>query len=86
MANNLILRSIDVTAEWKPLSPVPLVGTVDVSAPPTNAGPVCVRAGSGEEAFLLPGEYHAWVRVALDAVEARSDTPGDRLTLVGGTW
>ena len=86
MPNNLILRRIEVTEEWKPLSPVPLVGTVDVSAPPTNSGPVFIRAGVDEEAYLIPAEFHCFQRVALDQVEVRSDTPGNELTLIGGSW
>ena len=86
MPNNLILRKIEVTPEWKPLSPVPLVGTVDVSAPPSNSGPVFIRSGKGEESFFIPAEFHCFQRVALDKVEVRSDTPGNELTLIGGTW
>ena len=85
MPNNLILRRIEVTPEWKPLSPIPLVGTVNVSAPPTNSGPVFIRAGAGEEVHFVPGEYHNWIRVALDQVEVRGNE-SDVLTLVGGSW
>jgi hypothetical protein len=84
--NNLILRRIEATPEWRPLSPVPLVGTVDLSAPPSNSGPVFLRAGPGEEVYLIPSEYHQLVRVALDSIEVRSDTPGNEITLIGGTW
>jgi len=85
MPNNLILRKIEVTPEWKPLSPVPLVGTVDVSTPPSNSGPVFFRAGPGEEAFQIPGEAHAFVRVDLSTITV-SGQSGDVVTLIGGSW
>ena len=86
MPNNLILRRIEVTTEWTPLSPVPLVGTVHVSAPPSNAGTVSIRAGAGEQIDFIPSEFHQFIRVSLDQIEVRSDTPGNVLTIVGGTW
>jgi len=85
MPNNLILRRIDVTPEWKPLSPVSLVGTVDVSTPPSNSGPVFFRAGPGEEVFQIPGEAHSLVRVDLADISV-SGQSGDIVTLIGGTW
>jgi len=85
MPNNLILRRIEVTPEWKPLSPVPLVGTVDLSTPPSNSGPVFIRAGLGEEAFQIPGESHALVGVDLAEISV-SGQSGDVVTLIGGTW
>ena len=85
MPHNLILRRIEVTPEWKPLSSVPLVGTVDISTPPSNAGPVFIRAGAGEESFSIPGEAHSWKGVDLSQVEVTGQT-GDMVTIIGGTW
>ena len=84
MPNNLILRTVEVTADYAPLSARPLVGTVDVSTPPTNSGPVFFKAGATEEAWFLPGEFHGFVRVPLHEVFVKG-TPGDTVTIIGGT-
>ncbi len=85
MANSIILRTVEVTEEWRPLSPEPLVGTVDVSTPPTNSGPVFFKAGVGEEAWFLPGEFHAFQRIPIHSVFVKG-TAGDMVTIIGGTW
>ena len=85
MPNNVVLRTVEVTEEYKPLSPVPLVATVDVSTPPTNAGPVFFKAGESEESWFLPGEYHQFVRIPIHSISVKG-TAGDTVTLIGGTW
>lgn len=85
MPNNVILRVFELAEAFRPLSDKPLTATVTVSAPPSNSGPVYLRAGEGEEAFLINGECHALTRIDLHALEARG-TPGDVLTVIGGTW
>lgn len=85
MPNNLILRRVEVGDDWRPLSDVPLVATVDISTPPTNAGPVFFRAGVAEESFFIGGETHTWRNADLSTVEVRGQ-PGDIVTIIGGTW
>lgn len=85
MANNVIMRTVEVTAEYTPLSTVPLVGTVDVSTPPSNSGPVDFRTGMGEESFFQPGEYHRFERIPVHELSVKG-TPGDKVTIIGGTW
>ncbi len=84
--NNAILRTLAVTVEFRPLSPRDVeVATVDITAPPSNQGPVIFTGDDGSTVAWIPGEYHTLVRVNLGAIRVRG-TPGDVLTLVGGTW
>ena len=85
MPNNLILRVVELTEEFKPLSSQSLIGTVTISAPPSNTGPVFLRAGPGEEAWLVNGECHLLHRIELSSLEAKG-APGNVLTIIGGSW
>ena len=84
MANGILLRLIPVTATFQPLGGNE-VFTVDVSCPPTNSGPVYFQTGSLPEVPFLPGEWHHMERIKLKELSVRG-TPGDVVSLVGGTW
>lgn len=85
--HNVILRTITMTNAWQPLSDTPLVGSVTISAPPTNAATVLLRSADNpdHEVFFVNGEWHDFHRVELSALQVKG-TPGDKLTLIGGTW
>ena len=84
--NNVVLRTIALSADFQPLSPRDSeVASVDVTAPPGNQAPVIFQGDDGSTVTWIPGEYHTFLRVDLAAIRARG-TPGDVLTLVGGTW
>jgi hypothetical protein len=84
--NNVLMRRIVLTADWQPLSSRDVeVATVDVQAPPSNAAPVLFQGDAGQEVPWIAGEYHTLVRVNLASLRAKG-TPGDVLTLVGGSW
>lgn len=83
--NAVIQRKVVLTADWQPLSAKSLVGSFDISAPPANAGPVLFLADDGSEVPWCSGEYHSWKSVDLSQIFAKG-TPGDLLTIVGGTW
>ena len=85
MSNNLILRRVEMTEEYRPLSDRPLVGTVTLTAAPTNAGPVFLRGDGGEDVPLTSGEYHLLKRISLSDVWLKG-WPGDYVTVIGGTW
>ncbi len=85
MPNNLILRRVEVTPEFRPLSATTLIGTVDLSTPPFNAGPVFLKGDDGGEVEMVPGEAHQLVRVDLRDVWVRGDA-GLVVTVIGGTW
>jgi hypothetical protein len=83
--NNLVQRRIALTADWQPLSAVSLVASVDVSCPPMNAGVAWFQGDDGSEVPWIPGEWHQFLRVDLGAIRVRG-TPGDAITVIGGTW
>ena len=61
------------------------MATVDVSVPPGNAGNAIFLGDDGSEVAWIPGEYHQLVRVNLAEVMVKG-TPGDVVSVVGGTW
>ena len=85
MANNVILRKIDLTEQWQKLSTVPLVGSVTISTAPANAAAVLMRSSEGIEVPWVAGEWHEFKRIDLSQIEVKG-TAGDVVTVVGGTW
>ena len=84
--NNVVMRTIPLTAEFRPLSAQEVeVASVDITAPPSNQQPVIFAGDDGSEVAFIPGEFHLFWRVNLGAIRVRGN-PGDVLTLVGGTW
>ncbi len=86
MANNLILRRVVATPEFRPLSATTLIGTVDISTPPFNSGPVFLKGDDGGEVEMVPGEAHQLVRVDLRDIWVRGDEKGQVVTVIGGSW
>ncbi len=85
MPNNVILRAVEVTEDYRPLSPARLVATVEISTPPANAGPVFFRGNAGEDVAFQPSEWHTFKSVDLSGLFVKG-TPGDVVTVIGGTW
>ena len=83
--NNAIMFRVVLSDEYRPLAERSLVATVDVSAPPSNAGPVMFLGIDGQEVPWTAGEWHSLVRVDLSEIRVKG-TPGDTVTVVGGTW
>jgi len=84
--HNVLMRKVVVTAVYQPLSAKSReVVSVEVSTPPTNTGPVYFRGDDGTDVPWVPGEYHAFLRINLADLQVKG-TPGDVVTLVGGTW
>ena len=86
--NNVVMRKVVVTADWRPLSAGRLVASFEVSTPPTNAGVVLFQGDDGSEVPWAPGEYHSFRKVNLAdiRVKAPPGSPGALVTVVGGTW
>jgi len=84
MANNVFMKQIAVTATPQPLGDRS-VFTVDVSCPPTNSAPVYFRANGGDEVPWIASEWHRLERIRLSEITVRG-TPGDVVSIVGGTW
>ncbi len=86
--NNLVLRNLNVTDAWQPLSSNRLVATITLSCPPGNQSPVLVRSvdDPAHETPLVPGEWHTLQRVDLARVQFKGAASGDTVTVVGGSW
>jgi len=83
--NNVIMRKVTVQADWTPLAPAPTVASVTISCPPSNSGDVIFEGDTGQEVPWVPGEWHEFHHVDLAAIRVKG-TPGDVVTIVGGTW
>jgi len=85
--NNVILRKINLTGDWQPLSAVRLVGSVTIATPPANAGNVLFRTVGepAQEVAWVPGEWYDFHRIDLSEIQVKG-TVGDVVTLVGGSW
>ena len=83
--NNVIMRKIEVTADYQPLSARKLVASATFSCPPTNAGAVHFRGDDGSDVPWMAGEWHDFWNVDLGGIVVKG-TPGDVVTIIGGTW
>lgn len=80
------MRTITVTEDWQPFTEKDLeVATVDVQATPTNGAPVIFLGDTGQEVPWVPGEYHTLARINLAELRVKG-TPGDTVTIIGGSW
>jgi len=83
--NNVIMRKLVLTADYQPLSAEHFVGSVVISVPPSNEDAVTFRGDLGADVPWVPGEWHEFYSVDLNEVMVKG-TPGDIVTVVGGTW
>lgn len=84
--NNVVMRKIVVMADYQPLSAKSReVASVELSTPPANAGTVFFQGDDGSDVPWVPGEWHEFKRVNLAEIKVKG-TPGDLVTVVGGTW
>lgn len=83
--NNIILRTHTVTADYQPLVANRLIGSVTISTPPTNAANVIFQGDDGSEVPWIPGEWHEFRSINLADLVVKG-TPGDVVTVKGGTW
>jgi hypothetical protein len=83
--NNVIMRTKTVAGEYQPLVAEQLVGSVTISTPPGNEGNVTFKGDDGSDVAWVPGEWHEFRSVDLSAIEVKG-TPGDTVTVIGGTW
>ena len=83
--NNVVMRKTTVTGDYQPLVPARLVASVTISTPPTNAGNVLFKGDDGSDVPWVPGEWHEFRSIDLAGVQVKG-TPGDVVSLVGGTW
>ncbi len=83
--NSTIMRRIEVTNDYRPISTVPLIGSFEISAVPGNTASVLFRGDDGSDVPWVQGEFHVLQRVDLSRILVKG-TPGDVVTVIGGTW
>ena len=84
--NNVIMRKVVVGANYTPLTSKSIeIGSVDVSTPPTNSGTVFFKGDDGNDVPWTQGEYHTLKSINLADLRVKG-TPGDVVTIIGGTW
>ena len=83
--NNVLMRKVDVTADYRPLAAERTVVTVTISCPPGNSANVLFKGDDGSDVPWLPSEWHTLVGVNLADIQVKG-TVGDSVTLVGGSW
>lgn len=83
--NNVIMRKLVLTADYQSLAAVRVVGSFVISAPPSNADDAIFLGDEGADVPWVPGEWHEFKHVNLAEVKVKG-TPGDVVTVVGGTW
>jgi len=83
--HNIVMRKITVTGEYQPLASASLVASVTISTPPTNGANVLFKGDDGSDVPWVPGEWHALQSIDLAGIEVKG-TPGDVVTVVGGSW
>jgi hypothetical protein len=83
--NNVIMRQVEVGADYAPLVDARLVGSVTISCLPTNADTVHFKGDDGSDVPWQPGEWHTFRSVDLNSIEIKG-TAGNKVTIVGGTW
>jgi len=89
MANNVVLKSIDLTEEWEVLSDVPLIADVTLLVSPTTSPVVLgahmlIRCGS-DTAHLARDHAVRWAGIDLSKIEVSSTYPSMRLLVIGNT-
>ena len=83
--NNPIMRRFEVTSAYRPLSDRRMVASATISCPPDNAQSVLFLGDDGSDVPWVPGEWHDFWNVDLNEIMVKG-TPGDIVTVVGGTW
>ena len=83
--NNVTMRTLVLTGDYQPLAAQRVVGSFTISAPPSNADDAIFLGDEGANVPWVPGEWHEFNRVNLAEIKVKG-TPGDIVTVVGGTW
>ena len=66
--NNVIMRRVEVTADYQPLADRKLVASVTLASLPTNGVTVIFRGDDGSDVPWLPGEWHDFWNVDLAGI------------------
>jgi len=82
MANQTVMRKVNVAGDYAPLSTVPIVATVCISCPPGNAAAVMFLGDDGSDVPWIPGQWAEFRHVDLSLIQVKG-TPGDTVVVVG---
>jgi len=82
MANQTVMRRVNVTADYAPLSAVPLVVSVCISCPPGNGAAVEFLGDDGSDVPWIPGQWVEFRHVDLSQIQVKG-TPGDTVVILG---
>ncbi len=82
---NVVMRKVVLTSEYQPLSQNHEVVSVEISAMPCNAANAFFKGDTGDDVPWIPGEFHSFRNVDLSSIQAKG-TPGDVVTVIGGSW
>lgn len=81
--NNIIGRTITLSAEYQPVSDAYLNASVTLENPTANT---CYFQGdTGDDVPLEPGEWHEFQNIDLASLRVKG-TPGDVVKVIGGSW
>ena len=83
--NSILMRKVTITTDYQPLVSTRTVVTATISCPPSNVGNVLFKGDTGQDVPWVPGEWHDFKGVNLAEIEVKG-TPGDTVTLIGGSW
>lgn len=83
--NNVVMKTINLNGAWQALSATPLIASVTVSCPPTNTAVAYFLGDGGAAVPWQQGEWHEFKNVDLSTIKV-TGTPGDVVTVIGGTW
>ena len=83
--NNIVMRKILLTGEYQRVSAQSVIASVTVSCPPTNQGVALFKGDDGSDVPFVAGEYHKFNGIDLSSLQVKG-TPGDVVTIVGGSW
>jgi hypothetical protein len=83
--NNVIMRKIDVTADYQPLASERIVVSATISTPPGNSANVIFKTPEGSEVGWISGEWHHFRSIDLSEIQIKG-AAGDTVTIIGGSW
>jgi hypothetical protein len=83
--NNIVMRKVVVTGTYRPLAATQTVISGVIACRPENTGIVYFKGDDGADVPWDAGEWNDFVGVNLQDFQIKG-TPGDVVTVKGGTW
>ena len=83
--SNVVMRKVVLTSEYQPLSSKQEIVSFEISAMPGNVDNALFKGDTGDEVPWIPGEFHSFRNIDLSSIEVKG-SPGDVVTVIGGSW